>query len=105
MRHYFDTVFAAEDSGKKFAVNLEHVWRIGYATKEAAVKALTRQKHELEGENRYSTKRAAKFLGCTPGHMQKLHARGLPYEKGRPNQYRLTDLRQHQLSQQVAPAA
>ena len=42
MRHYFDTVFAAEDSGKKFAVNLEHVWRIGYATKEAAVKALTK---------------------------------------------------------------
>ena len=68
-------------------------------------KALTRQKHELEGENRYSTKRAAKFLGCTPGHMQKLHARGLPYEKGRPNQYRLTDLRQLQASQQVTLTA
>ena len=37
---YFTTVFQAEDSGEEFPVELDHVWRIGYATKGGAVKAL-----------------------------------------------------------------
>ena len=40
LRHYFDTVFAAEDSGQEYPVNLSDVWRIGYAAKAGAVKAL-----------------------------------------------------------------
>lgn len=47
LRQYFDTVFAAEEGGEEFAVNLSHVWRIGYATKGGAVKAL--QKSFVEG--------------------------------------------------------
>jgi phage antirepressor YoqD-like protein len=43
LRHYFDTVFAAEDSGEEFAVNLEHIWRIGYSRKDVAVRALLGQ--------------------------------------------------------------
>ena len=41
LRSYFDTVFAAEDSGDEFAVNLEHIWRVGYTRKDTAVAALT----------------------------------------------------------------
>jgi anti-repressor protein len=47
LRHYFDTVFAAEDSGQEYPVNLSDVWRIGYAAKAGAVKAL--QKGFVEG--------------------------------------------------------
>ena len=43
LRHYFDTVFAAEDSGQEFAVNLEHIWRVGYSRKDVAVRALVTQ--------------------------------------------------------------
>lgn len=47
LRHYFDTVFASEDSGEEFPVNLEHIWRIGYTRKDNAVAAL--RKSFLEG--------------------------------------------------------
>lgn len=43
LRHYFDTVFAAEDGGEEFAVNLEHIWRVGYSRKDVAVRALITQ--------------------------------------------------------------
>ena len=43
LRHYFDTVFAAEDGGEEFAVNLEHIWRVGYSRKDVAVRALVTQ--------------------------------------------------------------
>ncbi len=47
LRHYFETVFAAEESGEEFAVNLSHVWRIGYGRKDNAVAAL--RKRFVEG--------------------------------------------------------
>ena len=40
LRAYFERVIAAEQSGKEFAVSLDDVWRIGYASRDAAVKAL-----------------------------------------------------------------
>ena len=40
LRAYFERVIAAEQSGEEFAVNLDDVWRIGYATKGGAVKVL-----------------------------------------------------------------
>lgn len=43
LRHYFDAVFAAEDGGEEFAVNLEHIWRVGYSRKDVAVRALLHQ--------------------------------------------------------------
>ena len=43
LRHYFDTPFAAEESGEEFPAKLEHVWRIGYLTKDAAVKSLKKK--------------------------------------------------------------
>lgn len=46
MADYFDMVFAAEETGDEFPVSLEHVWRIGYASKGAAVKALRKNYEE-----------------------------------------------------------
>ncbi|GAB2866298.1 phage antirepressor KilAC domain-containing protein [Hymenobacter ruber] len=41
LRHYFDTVFAAEDSGEEFPVTMSGgIWRIGYTRKDNAVAAL-----------------------------------------------------------------
>ena len=40
LRAYFERVIAAEQSGKEFPVSLDDVWRIGYAAKAGAVKAL-----------------------------------------------------------------
>ncbi|NVO31196.1 phage antirepressor KilAC domain-containing protein [Hymenobacter lapidiphilus] len=47
LRHYFEAVFAAEDSGEEFAVRLSSVWRIGYGRKADAVAAL--RKSFVEG--------------------------------------------------------
>lgn len=58
-------------------------------------------------EQRYSSAQAAVELGCQPHHLQALHKRGLAYEKGRPNYYRLSDLRAYRASRQpgAAPVA
>ena len=40
LRSYFERVIAAEQSGEEFPVSLADVWRIGYASREAAVRAL-----------------------------------------------------------------
>ena len=40
LRAYFERVITAEQSGQEFAVSLDDVWRIGYASRDAAVKAL-----------------------------------------------------------------
>jgi len=47
LRSYFDKVFKAEDSGEDYPCQLEHVWKVGYATKGGAVKAL--RKNYTEG--------------------------------------------------------
>lgn len=47
LRSFFDKIFQAEDSGEEFPVELETVWRIGYAAKAGAVKAL--RKNFVEG--------------------------------------------------------
>ena len=40
LRAYFERVIAAEQSGQEFPVSLDDVWRIGYAAKAGAVKAV-----------------------------------------------------------------
>lgn len=40
LQNYFTGIFRAEQSGEEFLVALEHVWRIGYSSKEASVKVL-----------------------------------------------------------------
>ena len=40
LRAYFDRVITAEQSGQEFAVSLDDVWRIGYASRDTAVRAL-----------------------------------------------------------------
>jgi phage antirepressor YoqD-like protein len=40
LRSYFARIFEADGSGTEFPVNLEHVWRVGYSRKDAAVRAL-----------------------------------------------------------------
>lgn len=47
LRGYFAKIFEADDSGAEFPVNLEHVWRVGYARKDSAVDAL--RKNFIEG--------------------------------------------------------
>ncbi|MGI4873158.1 MAG: phage antirepressor KilAC domain-containing protein [Janthinobacterium lividum] len=43
LREYFSGIFQAEESGEQYPVELGHVWPIGYAAKEGAVKALRKQ--------------------------------------------------------------
>ena len=59
---------------------------------DAIAQALRLQSAELQAQRRLSSSEAAAYLGCTVGFLQKLHQRGLPYEKGRPNFYRQSDL-------------
>lgn len=40
VRNYFSGIFAAEESGKEFPVNLDHVWKLAYARKEECKRAL-----------------------------------------------------------------
>lgn len=47
LRSYFDKLFKAEDSGEDYPCQLEHVWKVGYASKGSAVKAL--RKNYTEG--------------------------------------------------------
>lgn len=56
-------------------------------------------------EQRYSSAQAAAYLGCRPHHLQALYKRGLAYEKGRPNYYRLSDLRAYCASRRSDGAA
>ena len=67
--------------------------------------ALAQRQALLDGERRLSTVEAAAELGCQPHHLQQLHKRGLVYEKGRPNYYRLSDLRAYCASRRSDGAA
>ena len=64
--------------------------------------ALAAQAQRQALEQRYSSAQAAAYLGCGTHHLQALHKRGLPYEKGRPNFYRLSDLQAHRAEVRVA---
>ncbi|QKG56975.1 helix-turn-helix domain-containing protein [Hymenobacter sp. BRD128] len=66
-----------------------------------AALALAAQKEHERTQKRLNTADAAKFLGCSTYHLQGLHKQGLPYEKGRPNYYRLGDLEALQKSRRL----
>ena len=66
-----------------------------------AAAALAELEKKNKGEKRLTTAEAARFLGCSTYHLQDLHKQGLPYEKGRPNYYRLADLEAWQASRRL----
>jgi hypothetical protein len=68
---------------------------------ESITLAIRQFQIQQEGERRLTSAEAARHLGCTTGFLQKLHRRGLPYEKGRPNFYRLTDLETYRASLRI----
>ncbi|SMB92011.1 hypothetical protein SAMN00120144_2510 [Hymenobacter roseosalivarius DSM 11622] len=68
---------------------------------QSIVQALSLHQQQLEADRRLTTDEAAKFLGVKPEYLQRLHHRGLAYEKGRPNRYRLADLQDYQDKQRL----
>ena len=67
LRAYFERVIAAEQSGEEFAVSLADVWRIGYASRDAAVKAL--KKGFVEGvDYQLSVQLAGNYQNGRPSH-------------------------------------
>lgn len=64
------------------------------------VEALAQRQAVLDGECRLCTAETATELSCQPHHLQALHKRGLAYVKGRPNYYRLSDLRAYRAARQ-----
>lgn len=59
---------------------------------EAVELALNKQQQQQQDLRRIPTSEAAAYLGCRPNYLHTLHKRGLPYEKGRPNFYKFSDL-------------
>lgn len=58
----------------------------------AASLAVAEYEAKTKTEKRLTSAEAAHELGCSLSHLQTLHRQGLPYEKGRPNFYKLSDL-------------
>jgi len=71
------------------------------AVESGCARALAALEEKYRKERRLKTAEAAKFLGCSTYHLQDLHKQGLPYEKGRPNFYRLGDLEALQRSRRL----
>lgn len=68
----------------------------------SAIEESHRQRDERErSQQRLTSKQAAAWLGYSVAHLQELHKQGLPYEKGRPNYYRLVDLEKFQAERRL----
>lgn len=50
VKHYFEGIFAAEESGEPFPVNLDDVWPMAYALKQSAVREMSKSQL-IEGED------------------------------------------------------
>ena len=84
LRAYFERVIAAEQSGDEFPVSLADVWRIGYASRDAAVKAL--KKGFVEGvDYQLSVQLAGNYQLGRPSHEYALSVSCLEYLAVRAN--------------------